>query len=76
METSTRQYIEVRILLQRVREEQAALSIALNIHQKYQQDPLSYVSSWEEYKDYVNGLRKAYNLSIALEDELLEQLPK
>jgi hypothetical protein len=76
MEASTRQYIEIRVLLDRVRQEQASLILAIYTHRKYQQDPLSYVSSWKEYQAYVNCLQKAYTLSKTLEEELLDQLPK
>jgi hypothetical protein len=54
-----KQQMEARILLERLETQRAALTLAIEINERYQSEPENYFSSWQEFKDYLEALHEA-----------------
>jgi hypothetical protein len=71
-----KQFLESRILLERLRQERATLNIALHTHNSYRNDPNSYFGSWPEFETYTRVLFEAIQRCNELEKTLEKQLPE
>lgn len=55
----TKQQIEARILLERLETQRATLTLAIEMNERYKEQPKNYFPSWQEFTDYLEALHEA-----------------
>lgn len=54
-----KQQLEARIILERLEIQRAALTQAIDMNERYKEEPGNYFSSWQEFADYLAALNEA-----------------